>query len=276
MARYAGVILWLVLPLFASAGESPSAFNAIAVLPREELKSLARIVAYDGAPSPDRWYYLVHDPNAASGLREYVVANGELVVSRGISQFAQRLTEADIIGHYALQIDSDGLAKIATEYAAANNLTIDTLNYQLLKDAGAIEPRWQANCLDKAGNVFGTLVVTATSGDVVSHVGFRVAPTLTEEQRSTWKRESDSEENKTRIATVGTQPERKAAETRNTPKKTTADSSKRRSTKKRTASSQRSLNRRVQPATVAAPPQVLERRRPHNPVGNFFRRILRL
>ncbi|RYE59136.1 MAG: hypothetical protein EOP48_01890, partial [Sphingobacteriales bacterium] len=200
MARYAVAASLFMLPIFVSAGENPSAFNAIAVLPKEELKSLARIVAYDGTPVPERWHYLMYDPNSASGLREYVVANGDLAVSRGISQFAYRLSEADIIGHYALQIDTGELAKMANEYAAANNLTVDRLNYQLQKDALQNEPRWQVSCLDKEGKVLGTLVVTATYGDVVSHAGFLIAPKFTEKQRSTWKREPDSTENIERIA----------------------------------------------------------------------------
>jgi hypothetical protein len=228
MVRYAGVISFFVLPLLVAAAENPSALDAIEVLPKDEMKSLARIIAYDGTPVPERWHFLVHDPNSASGVREYVVAKGELVAARGISQFAQRLTEADVIGKQLLQVDTDELAKLANAYATANKLAITKLTYRLSRLAQTPEPQWQVNCIDDTGKTLGTLFVTATQGNVVSHAGFSVAPVQQEEQRLTRKRDTEPVTAKKRIAAATTEPERESSEAVNTPKKTTtADSTKR-------------------------------------------------
>jgi hypothetical protein len=61
--------LLLLLPFLGTANlraqsePANSALGALKLLPRGEAKRLARIEARDGTPVPERWHFIVHDPN---------------------------------------------------------------------------------------------------------------------------------------------------------------------------------------------------------------------
>jgi hypothetical protein len=168
--------------LFSSAAlraaeESPgSALGAIKLLPKGESKRIARIEAREGTPIPERWHILVHDPKDENGVHEFVVAGGEVVASRNISQFAESLKETDVFGASGLKIDSDKVAALAQRYAQANDLNIAALNYALKKEGAAATPLWHLSCLDETGREIGRLVVSAGRGNVISHDGFPAEP----------------------------------------------------------------------------------------------------
>lgn len=171
------------LGLFASAGiclaaadSASSALNALKQLPRGEAKKVARIEARDGTPFPERWYILVHDPKDENGVHEYVVAGGEVVASRNVSQFAESLKPTDVFGSSGLKVDTDKLATLVQQYAEANKVTIATLNYDLKKEGADATPLWSVTCLDEAGKELGRIVVSAGKGNVVSHDGFTAEP----------------------------------------------------------------------------------------------------
>src|ERR1700722_19375438 len=156
------LIFALALALFAGVGLCPaasdtegSALNAIKQLPRGEAKKIARIEAREGTPAPERWHILVHDPKDENGLHEYVIAGGEVVASRNISQFAESLKPTDVMGTAGLKIDSDKVASLAQQYAAANNVTVATLNYALKKEGDDAAPLWDVTCLDETGKELG-------------------------------------------------------------------------------------------------------------------------
>jgi hypothetical protein len=195
------LVLALLLALFAGAGYSSlaadttgSALNAIKQLPRGEAKKIARIEARDGTPNPERWHILVNDPKDEHGLHEYVVAGGEVVASRNISQFAEDLKPADIMGASGLRVDSDKLAALAQQYAQANNVAIATLNYTLNKEGADATPLWTVTCLDESGKQLGQLVVSAGKGNVVSHEGFTADPGANGEKLETEIGTDDSDE----------------------------------------------------------------------------------
>ncbi len=177
--------LTLTVPLFLllltgaplGAQTAPlSALDALRLLPRGDGKRVARIVARDGGPVPERWHFLVHDPKTENGLREYVVAGGEVVASREVSQFAESLRAEDVIGADAVKVDSDRAAKQVQQYAQINNLTVTTLHYELKKTGAAAAPLWTVVCLDAAGKEVGQLVISASRGTVLSHPGFAAEP----------------------------------------------------------------------------------------------------
>jgi len=162
--------------LFAETRAEGSAFSALKLIPRGEEKRVARIEAREGTPIPERWYILVNDPKDENGLHEYVVAAGAVVASRNVSQFAEILKPGDIFGGEPLRIDSDRVASIAREYAAANNVAISSMNYELKKDGTGAALLWNVTCLDEAGKEMGRVYVTANKGTVVSHDGFTAEP----------------------------------------------------------------------------------------------------
>jgi hypothetical protein len=160
----------------AAADAQGSALNAIKQLPRGEAKKIARIEAREGTPVPERWHILVNDPKDQNGLHEYVVAGGEVVASRNLSQFAESLKPTDVIGSSVVKVDSDKLSLLAQQYAQANNVTIATINYTLSKEGTDAVPLWTLTCLDEAGKQLGQIVVSAGRGNVVSHEGFTADP----------------------------------------------------------------------------------------------------
>jgi hypothetical protein len=159
-----------------AAADPTSILNAIKQLPRGEAKKIAVIEARDGTPFPERWHILVNDPKDENGLHEYVVAGGEVVASRNISQFAESLKPADVVGGSSVKVDSDRLANLAQLYAQANSVTIASLNYSLKKEGADAAPLWNVTCLDEAGKELGHIVVSAGKGNVVSHDGFTAEP----------------------------------------------------------------------------------------------------
>jgi hypothetical protein len=162
--------------LFAETWAEGSAFSALKLIPRGEDKRVARIEAREGTPVPERWYILVNDPKDENGLHEYVVAGGAVVASRNVSQFAEVLKPGDVFGGEPLRVDSDRVANIAREYAAANNVTISSMNYELKKDGTGAALLWNVTCMDEAGKEMGRVYVMANKGTVVSHDGFTAEP----------------------------------------------------------------------------------------------------
>lgn len=159
-----------------------TALEAVKLLPKGSSGKVALIEGREGKPSPDRWHILTHDPKEENGLHEYVVAGSEIVASRSLSQFAESLTADDVFGD-VVKIDSDKVAKLAQQYAQANNLTMVEMNFELKKDGAAAAPLWNVSCLDAEGNEIGHLVLTATKGTVVSHEGFNAEPTAAEKAK---------------------------------------------------------------------------------------------
>ena len=152
------------------------ALEAVDQLPRGEYKKIARIEARDGTPVPERWHIIVHDPKDENGVREYVIAGGELVASRAVSQFVETVKPDEVVSSGAVKIDSDQVAKLAQAYAQANNVNIAALNYLLKKEGAEAVPLWNVSCLDETGKEIGKLVISAGKGTVVSHEGFTAEP----------------------------------------------------------------------------------------------------
>lgn len=172
---------WPILFLCLLAAEAlpaaePTALAALKLIPKERAAKLARIVGREGAPNPDRWYLIVHDPGDENGVHEFVVANSEVVASRAISQFAEKLSIADVVGGSTVKIDSDRLAKLARQYAEANHTVIAKMNYELKKESVEATPTWSISCFDENNQSIGELVVTASKGNVLSHPGFALVP----------------------------------------------------------------------------------------------------
>ena len=170
------LLLFTCAQLRAETEPAGSALAALKLLPRGEAKRLARIEARDGTPVPERWYFIVHDPKSETGVHEYVVAGGEIVASRDVSQFAESLRVEDVVGGDALKINSDRAAKLAQQYALVNNMTVMSMQYQLKKEGAAAAPLWSVTCLGEDGKELGRLVVSAGKGTVVSHDGFTAEP----------------------------------------------------------------------------------------------------
>jgi hypothetical protein len=172
------VALAALLAPAVGAPNTLTALQAVKLLPKDAWARLARVEAFDGAPVPERWHILVHDTREENGLHEYVIANGELVASRAISQFAEDLKADDIIGNDAVKVDSEHAANLAEAYADANKVAFATYNYELKKDGDGATPVWKVTCVDAKGDEVGKISISASKGNVLKREGFAVEPVL--------------------------------------------------------------------------------------------------
>ncbi len=280
MTQTACVLLLTLIPMLSFAADGPSALRALKVIPKDEVKNLARIEAQGGTPVPDRWHFLVHHPDSENGLKEYVVASGELVAAREISQFAENLTEEDVIGGTSVKIDTDKLADLAKKYAAVNEVEVATINYQLIRIGEEAQPIWRLDCVDSAGSINASLVVTATKGVVVSQDGFPVTPKSIADgkvKKTALRFETESAELVAADEEWSLEDEEPEEAEKPTPavaaasKKTTASSPKKKAVSRSSRSSSRHTASR-RSARVPRPGAVV--RRVTSPVRKVVRRIL--
>ena len=125
---------------------------------------------------PERWYFIVHDPALPRGMREFVVAGGKVAGSRELSQFAETVSPAEVVGGDAVKIDSDRVARLAAMFATANGGRVAAINFELARDPAANAPVWRATVLNPDGDQLGVLAVNAVKGAILSHDGFENEP----------------------------------------------------------------------------------------------------
>ena len=175
-AVYLRAFLFFLSAFTAFAQSDGSALGALKLLPKDAAKRLARIEARDAATVPERWYFIVHDPALPRGMREFVVAGGKVAGSRELSQFAETVSPAEVVGGDALKIDSDRVARLAALFATANGGRVAAINFELARDAAANVPVWRATVLNPDGDQLGVLAVNAVKGAILSHDGFENEP----------------------------------------------------------------------------------------------------
>jgi hypothetical protein len=161
----------------AAAEQKRTAFEAYALVPREVALRLARVAACEGTRQPERWHFIVHEPEAENGLREYVIADGRIAAMNGVSQFAGEVLPEDVLGLKSVLIDSSYVAQVVNRYAAVNRLSIASLNYDLHKEPTGVAV-WKVTCLDSANRPLGWLVIDAVNGKVAEESGFEITPDL--------------------------------------------------------------------------------------------------
>lgn len=168
-------LIAVLLPQLATA-QRQTAFRAYTAIPPEAAWRLVRVGACEGTPVPERWHFVVHDPQQPNGLRDYVVAGGRVVATNSVSQFASEAQARDILMPGAVRIDSDHVAAMAEQYAAANHMTVASMNYELRRDLLDPHPVWKVTCLDSQNRTLGWLVCDARTGEVVAHGNFLRIP----------------------------------------------------------------------------------------------------
>lgn len=174
-----GIFLLLAVAAIQAA-RAGSALEAVKQLPAGEAARLAHIEGRDGTPSPDRWYVIVHDPAAENGVREYAIEDGRIAATRSLSQFADRVTDGDILAAGSLKIDSDAALKIAQGYAEANQMKFEKVDYSLEQNSDATV--WRLKCFDRGQAA--ELTVSAETGAVLAHPGFALDPAAASERKT--------------------------------------------------------------------------------------------
>jgi hypothetical protein len=168
------LLSWLLTALTSSAGET--ALSALRALPQADARNLVRIAARDGLGSPEHWYFTVYDPGAPAFLRVLVVAKGEVVTSQDVSPTEAAGLSKELLDRAAIKVDSDQAAEVALSYAAANQVQATFLNYELARQGAKAVPVWVVTCLDQNVRPLGSVVITASQGNVVASEGFLNKP----------------------------------------------------------------------------------------------------
>jgi hypothetical protein len=171
----------IILVLLCACGgarlrAAETALSALKVLPKEAAANVVAIHAFEGKPLPERWHIMTYDEAAENGVHEYVVADGEIIASRSVSQFAEELKADDVVGGEAVKFDADKAAKLAEKYTQANKVKAAFYNYELKRDGPRAAPLWHIGCFDENGESLGTVVVSASKGTVVAHDGLPILP----------------------------------------------------------------------------------------------------
>jgi hypothetical protein len=159
-----------------NAADQISALAASQALSKSQQRSIARLSARAGKPSPEAWTIVIHDAKTSKGVREFTVSSGTIISSKTKSDLALKLTKSDVIGLDGLRIDSDQVAELTAAYASANQLVPAAFDYDLRKEGEDAAPLWTVIAFDEAGTRLGTIVVAANSGAIISHEGFAQAP----------------------------------------------------------------------------------------------------
>jgi hypothetical protein len=234
-----------------------SALGAIALLPKDVAPKVARIEGPDGHPFPDRWYILVQDASAPRGLREFVFADGKLVTSRTISQFADSLSPEDVIGAAAIKTSNEQAAGMAAQFAMFNAQQLATIRYELFKAPGSGVPVWHLTCADRSGQALGSIDVHATKGALIAYQGFEKSPLTPQPVAAAAQPSKDNgAEASGDNASESKRPKRSASEI----------------AQARARSERRNAPPRAVPVGRPLPPV---REGPVDRVGGFFRRVFR-
>jgi hypothetical protein len=118
----------------------------------------------------------VYDREAPASLRALIVAKGEVVTSQDVSPSAAAPQSKELLDSAGIKVDSDQAADLALSYAAANNVKVSAMNFELARQGAKAVPVWIVSCLDKNGGPLGSVVITASRGSVVASEGFPNAP----------------------------------------------------------------------------------------------------
>lgn len=230
ISRLLASVLIVAPVLCASAADQISALAASQALSKTQQRSIARLSARAGKPSPESWTIAVYDSKAPKGVRELTVASGTIVSSKTKSDLALKLVKTDVVGVDGLRVDSDQVAELTAGYASANQLVPAAFDYDLRKEGEDAAPLWTVIAYDEAGTRLGTIVVAANSGAVISHEGFDQAPEekdLTAEVASAETAAPAEEAAPADEPAETEKPEKAAATKTSSPKKKTASSSSR-------------------------------------------------
>jgi len=163
----------------AGAAKSSLPFELLTPLPKIQAARTAIVAGAEGRPLPERWTVVVHDSKASAGIREYMIAGGEIISQRATSELTEAVKSGDVLGLKNIKIFPPQLAALAEQYARANGAALGPIDYLLKKEGADAAPLWTVTCRDEAGAALGVLIVTAGKGQVISHEGFAQEPAPT-------------------------------------------------------------------------------------------------
>lgn len=145
-----------------------SAYSALRTAQRvASTGSLVEVKGERGEPQPQQWVILYNDPQARGGVREVVVANGEVVSQRTPLNGYSGITSQPSIKLSRLNLDSEAAFQIANKQAQQRQVGFNWVDYNLRAESTTGSPVWVMRLFDNMGAQVGTMQVSAEDGSVV-------------------------------------------------------------------------------------------------------------
>jgi hypothetical protein len=153
-----------------------SALGALTSLPPEYQNFVVKVSADNGTPDPPRWYILAYRGSPEEGLFSIIVANGEIVQEKPTFNVGELFKVPTPIAIERITVDSRSAFEIASQFAAANDQTLESVSYVLQQTGADSAPVWKIWCYDRRGSYFGYIEISATNGTLISTDGLPRAP----------------------------------------------------------------------------------------------------
>jgi len=166
--------MWRVLIILALASssvfaqEQRTAYDALKVVGTHNRSALRRIVSVtgvDGDPQPATWRVTIADRTAPGGMREFEIADGQIVSERTPSRNIVGTTEGATIDTAQLNLDSSGAFTVASYTADKSHTTFSLVSYTLRTNERGF-PVWIVTVQDESRRPLGTIHIGANKGNI--------------------------------------------------------------------------------------------------------------
>lgn len=158
------VSLLLALDAMSQACFAESAAQAARVIAAQKgqayLTQLVEVRGERGEPDPAAWVFLFNDPSARSGVREFVVQNGQIIAERMPVHVFRGEGQLPSLPA-SLSLDNHRIFRIAHQEAALHGVGFNWIDYILRTDALTGEPVWFVSLIDYQEASAGTLEIRA-------------------------------------------------------------------------------------------------------------------
>lgn len=164
--------IFFALLLFApaaSAQEQSTAYDALLVVgnqfSRAALNRIISVSGADGDPQPARWQIVIADQQAPGGVREFEVADGQILSNRAPERGMEETPGGNTIRTAQLNLDSSGAFTVASHTADQSHVNFDYVSY-ILRTNERGQPVWVVTIQDQARQPLGTIHISANRGNV--------------------------------------------------------------------------------------------------------------
>lgn len=169
--RKALLTLSIATALACPSLRGATAYEALRVLGKQGgeslLDSVTEVRGSNGVPQPREWKIIVKDSATRGGAREYDVQGTKLLGKKSPS-----FPAADaLMNMNQLNLDSDGVHQVAETEAKKTGFAYDHANYALRAGARGGSPVWEIQLIDKEGGGIAKLIVSASTGNIISKDG---------------------------------------------------------------------------------------------------------
>lgn len=166
-------LISVLAALVAAKAPAATAYEALQVVKKSRgdaiLKQLIEVRGETGQPQPQSWTILMTDATARGGIREFVVAGGEIASERTPVRGYEIGTGAfPVINFSRLNVDSGEAFKVANKQANDRKLGFHAVDYTLRTNDADGSPMWVMHLFDYMGAPVGVLRVSAEDGKVLS------------------------------------------------------------------------------------------------------------